>query len=61
MKRLILTFFLLFSAAAATGQILSVEGPQGAVRQYGRADFTVTLRESGTIPISRRRRPWTWC
>ena len=44
MKRLILTFFLLSSAAAATGQILSVEGPQGAVRQYGRADFTVTLR-----------------
>lgn len=43
MKKLIFSLLFLSSVLSAAGRIVAVDAPAGKIRQYGRADFSVTL------------------
>ena len=51
MKKLTVILLSLFATLSAAGQILRVDAPEGRIRQYGRADFSVTLKGSWENPF----------
>ena len=51
MKKLTVILLSFFATLSAAGQILRVDAPEGRIRQYGRADFSVTLKGSWENPF----------
>ena len=50
MKKLLTSLAVTFCALTAVAQVVSVQGPAARVPQYGRADFTVTLKGEWNNP-----------
>ena len=50
MKKLLTSLAVIFCALTAVAQVVSVQGPAARVPQYGRADFTVTLKGEWNNP-----------